>query len=132
MLTMLLIATFGLSSRTETASCDLIEVNHFYNADNKLQFRQLIFYDWNPEYNRHDIVTLDGSSCFIIVPEDDVLNYWPSKQGDLYIVQLDKQRRKIRAKMFIETWTQYDREVAKRHLVNPSDRRALFPPRGAK
>lgn len=132
MLALLLYVSLGLTSRMETANCDLVEVNNFYNENGIIQFRQLIFYDWNPEYKRLDIVTLDGSSVFVIVPEDDILSYWPTKRGDLYVVRLGKQKREIRAKMFVETWTAYDRERAKKHLISPSDMRVLFPPRGAK
>lgn len=141
MLALLLYVSLGLSSRMETANCDLVEVNNFYDENGIIQFRQLIFYDWNPEHRRFDTLAIeppnehdgesdiDGPPCFLILSEDDIVAHLPVKQGGSYVVLLSKQRREIRARMFHETWTLYDREKAKRHLVKSTERRVLFPQR---
>lgn len=49
--------TIAAIPRGETLdeSCDLMELNHFYDDNEKLVFTQLIFRDWHPTLNRYVI-----------------------------------------------------------------------------
>jgi hypothetical protein len=48
LLTWVLCATVGSGSAAVTEQVDLIELNHFHDADGEHRFDQLIFYRWHP------------------------------------------------------------------------------------
>lgn len=127
MVALILCASLGLGSGWQTATVDMVEVNNVYDPETyKLTLRQLIFYDYNPQSQRMEIVDVDGS-CFILLEKHNVLDLWPTKIGSLYIVKLRGRQREIKARMFRETWTTHDREVAKKTWVKFDDMRLLFP-----
>jgi hypothetical protein len=122
---LLLCLAVAIGPREDVAYCDLVEVNHYYK-EGRLQFTQLIFYDWNARYRRFDALRIDPASMYIIVQEDQFLQRLPKQIGDSYHTKLPGDRHAVVARMHIETRTTYDREAAKRDLVKIDDRRVLF------
>ncbi|MCC9608530.1 hypothetical protein LOC68_09810 [Blastopirellula sp. JC732] len=94
---------------------DLIEVNHYYDAQGRHVIDQLIFWDWDRDRfqirawrlikNESQLPTRDWD-------RDQYVCYW----RDL------TQLRKVYAPQKRETWTNYDPEVLEREIY-PRERR---------
>jgi len=99
---------------------DLVEVNHFYDENGKLVFDQVIFYDWCPEQSRFNVRAwrlLKQASQF---PRKN----WTRESYDSIWRDGDVIRR-VTAKSFRETWTQYDPELVERAALPKEKRREL-------
>lgn len=99
---------------------DLIELNHYYDSEGKIVFHQVIFWDWSDEksclYVRSWRFFKSKRQC----PVKD------SSQGDYVAVWYDGNvLRRVRARSFLESWTQYDPEVCDRERFPQSNRREL-------
>lgn len=124
---------------------DLVEINHFYNAENenRLVFDQIIWWDlidgeyrvvaWrilkNVRENRVPPARPIGPARFVgghATPQyDRSLGMWVStwfdeKQNDLF--------RRVTALTYRETWTPYDPELVDREFLECSKRRGLSRP----
>jgi len=138
----MLLLLIALQSRLLTDQVDVIEVNHFCDAEAKLVFDQVIFWRWNPWESHYRVVAfrilkdVRGKSD---KPDDDSrLPPWigghasPDKRWDRggqwvshWWDELDKVYRMVTAPSFRETWTQYDPEVEDRQWLAMGNRAGL-------
>jgi hypothetical protein len=98
---------------------DLIEVNHFYDADAKHVFDQIIFYDWCDSTCRFQV------RAWRMVKRS---SQFPGRWGDSFRtswVEGGETMRKVTAKAMRETWTQYDPELIERDVLPVSERKEL-------
>jgi hypothetical protein len=100
--------------------CDVVEVNHFYDADGRLVFDQVIFWDWCDGAERHQVRAWRLlKSC----------SQWPARdwaRGGYLAVWIDGERlRVVRGTSLRETWTQYDPELLERQVLSIDARRDL-------
>lgn len=60
MLQIILFLVAGLGSHAAkneiSQQVDLIELNHFYDDLGRHAYDQVIFYEWSPDYRRHDVI----------------------------------------------------------------------------
>ncbi len=99
---------------------DIIELNHVYDGDGQLVLRQLIFWEWRPQAARHHVVAWRLWK----VGEPRPLRDWP--RGGYTLLFHDGQiLRCVRAEVFRETWTQFDREISDRRRLSQDGRRGL-------
>ncbi len=91
---------------------DLVEVNHHYDAQGRLLFDQVIFYDWSDVQRRFNV------RGWRLVKSQAQL---PVRQADgsyRSVWHDERELRRVRAKTRRETWPQYDPELAERqHLA---------------
>ena len=93
---------------------DLIEVNHFYDDQGRLVFDQVIYYDWSNQHDRYQVRDWRLLKSSSQVPLRDwrhggYTSSWPDfKQSDVL--------RRVRAKVFRETWEQHDPELEDREF----------------
>lgn len=101
-------------------SCDLVEVNSYYDNDGHLVFQQLIFWDWKPEESSYRCFAWMMIKCKKQYPVfDRSRNCWT-------VIFLDEGTlRRIRAPSVRYTWTQYDPEFLDREHLSPDKRRGL-------
>jgi len=101
-------------------SCDLAEVNHFYDENGKLVFDQVIFYDWDWEAERYQIIAWRLVKSPSILPVRDWANggYYSFWQDSLDV-------RLVTYPSIRETWTQYDPELIEREFLTKERRKEL-------
>ncbi len=85
---------------------DLIEVNHFYDESGKPVFDQAIFWEWIGDRYVVQAWRMIKRKSQVAVRED---GGWSMTWGENGI-------RKVKARDFRETWTQYDPELADRDV----------------
>lgn len=119
----LLTAAMGFSSGNEIPANDrvaLVEVNHYYDEYGKHVFDQLIFYDWNEENGRYDVV------AWRLIKHDTMLPTTDYDRGCYNVTWMDGDfPRLVRVEQIRETWTQYDPELLERDALPESKRREL-------
>jgi len=130
MLAVLLLLTAPPSTITEDV-VTIVEVNHVYSSDwGKVRFHQIIFWRMERRPNR-ETGQLEWD-CYVadyrMTDLDDyhlsgklgnyVFLLWDDKQGQIIL-------RRIRSTTFMETWTNYDREVGDRWRLPITNRRGL-------
>lgn len=100
-------------------TCDLVEVNHFYDEHGNLTFDQIIFYDWSDSRCRFDV------AAWRMVKSRAQL---PRTRGDGWAVQWHENglMRDVRVKAVRESWTQYDPELLERDYLPKEARRELM------
>jgi hypothetical protein len=103
-----------------TDTAEIVELNHFFDADGRLVFDQIIFWEW-----RDDLAGLHVFAWRLCKSSAQIpLRDWP--RGGYSATWFDGDRfRQVRARSFRETWTQYDPEVADHQFVPPDQRRGL-------
>lgn len=116
----LLLAVVPLPDGTLAETCDLIELNWFYDERGKLVFQQTIFYDWSSEYARYNVRDWRLVKTTAQLPQRD----W-SSGGYVAMWQDGEQFRRLQSKHFCETWTQYDVELLEREILPIEHRRGL-------
>lgn len=113
---------FSIVPRDDVAreSCDLIELNHFYDEHARLVFDQVIFYDWSAADSRYNV------RAWRLVKNPAQLPHRDWARGCYSAMWQDgEQLRQIQAKSFSETWTQYDPELLEREYLPKERRREL-------
>lgn len=122
-LTLIVAATLGLTPSTDVAQdvVDLVEVNHFYDEHGRLVFDQVIFYDWCGTNCRYQVRAWRLLKKPAQVPQRNYVtgeyeSIW--HDGDVL--------RRVRAKTFRESWTQYDPELREREYLPKEKRRELY------
>ena len=117
--TLVAVTVLSLTPSNDVASdsVDLIEVNHFYDEHGRLVFDQVIFYDWCTSENRYQVRAWRLLKKPSQIPHRDMntgeyLTTW--HDGDVL--------RRVQARSFRESWTQYDPELREREYL-PKDRR---------
>jgi hypothetical protein len=121
-LALVLLAAAGLSPDTPLASdrVDLIEINHCYNEDGQLVFRQLLFWEWNEldsDYHVAAFRVLRAQTSAVRI--DRQRNEYVASWCDSGVL------RQVRAPHSRETWTQYDPELEDRRIFPQEYRRGL-------
>jgi hypothetical protein len=98
-------------------SVDLVEINHYHDQAGKGVFRQLIFYDWSESSSRYDV------RAWRLVKSDAQLPV-RNPRNDLYVMAWHDGDllRVVSTRQVIETWTQFDPELAERNFL-PKDQR---------
>lgn len=141
----------ALPDRYLVDTCDRIEVNHVYDGDGNLVFDQVIFWDWNQVECRWDVVDWRLLKDVRASVTDEQRFEWrrlggpppvgewlgghafPKCRGDGYESEWFDGRdgvwRRIRAPIFLRTWTGYDREILERHRLPQGKRRRLYSPK---
>lgn len=107
-------------TRQPHETCDLIELNAYYDDCGKLAYRQYIFYDYSPDYRRYDVVfwCLESDAGPVI------------KRGGKYnVVFIDRMakstRKTMQAKLYRETHTVTDPERENKRFLSEVMRRVL-------
>jgi len=100
---------------------DLIELNHFVDADGREVFRQVLFYDWSPTHRRFIV------RAWRLVKTDSQIprRRWEPAQYRC-VWHDDGLMREVTAPSFRETWTQRDPERQNRKLVAEDARKPLL------
>lgn len=100
-------------------SFDRVELNHFYDDEGRHIFDQVIWYDWDI-HNRHTI------HAWRLVKNPSVIPILNRETGLYQSIFFDNDvLRKVTAKYYIETWTQYDVELVDREFLKKELRRDL-------
>jgi hypothetical protein len=106
----LLLAIVNIGSTPIVDRVDMVELNHRYGLDGQFMFDQVIWYDWNQEEERFDIVD------FRVISNSEAE---PLPKGRVWVSDwMDEGRylsskmtwRQVIASSYKETWTQYDPE----------------------
>jgi hypothetical protein len=103
-------------------TCDLIELNHFYDENGRLVFDQVIFYEWGvPVKDRYNVRSWRLVKHPAQLPQRDwSTNYYSALWQD------GEQLRHIYSRSYRETWTQYDVELAEREELPKEHRKELL------
>jgi hypothetical protein len=115
-------AVFCASPRDTVAreSCDLIEVNSFYDSDRRLVFDQLLFFDWSHDAGRYQL------RAWRMVKNQNQLPTFSTTRGCFECRWQDGVlERVISTKVTRHTNTQYDPELTERAHLAKENRREL-------
>ena len=105
-------------------SCDLTEINHFYDEYGRLVFDQIIFYDWSVSETRFNV------RAWRLVKDPSQLPQRDWQAGGYAATWLDGEKiRYLRSQSIRETWLQHDPELLEREYLPKEKRREL---KGAK
>lgn len=131
---------------------DRIEVNHVYDGDGHLVIDQIIFWGWNANSSRFEVVDWRLLKNVRDEITDKQRREWRCAGGksvpppvgkwrgghaypgvnyaeDAYVSEWFDERsdvwRRVTSPIFLETWTMYDRELVERALLPQSRRRHL-------
>lgn len=104
---------------------DVAEHNHFFDDQGRHVFDQVIFYDWCPIHNRHQVrawrLVKDPSQ----IPQRD----W--QDGGYFVLWYDQDvLRRVQAKSYRESWGQVDPELLEREWLPKELRKGLRPAAG--
>ena len=100
---------------------DLIEVNHYFDRSGKAVFDQVIYFNWDVEASRYNVV------AWRLLKEPNQRPRYRPATGTYFSAWHDgKVLRKITSDEMIETWTQYDAEAVERLLFPKKNRRGLW------
>jgi hypothetical protein len=106
-----------------TTHVDLVEVNHYFDAEGKPVFNQLIFYDWDEQAGRFNVVAWRLLKNPRQVPvSDSVTGKYSATWHDGRVL------RTVRAERRVETWTQFDPETFERAFLPKNERPDLVRP----
>lgn len=97
---------------------ELVELNTYYDDHGKLLFSQLIFYNWDKENSRYEIIDWRFYRA-----EATLFSFRGT--GSLVILYDDDRLRKIQCKFFRDTHTQYDPETLDREILPKEKRKKL-------
>ncbi len=106
-----------------TSHADLIEINHYFDAEAKPVFNQVIFYNWDEEAGRFNVFAwrlLKNANQFPVRNAETGIYSATWHDGRLL--------RTVHADRRIETWTQYDPETWERAFLPKGDRPDLVRP----
>lgn len=107
---------------------ELVEWNHYYDGQGRHVFEQLIFWDWNGKKGKHEIVDWRMYKHHGMIPIKD------ERDGMYKVIWHDAAHgggwRRVNAKYFRKTFTQYDPELEERKTLAVGDRRKLTMPKG--
>jgi hypothetical protein len=99
---------------------DVLELNCVYDSDGRLMLRQMIFWDWRRERFRYEVV------AWRLWKDDspEPLRDWET--GEFQLLWSDGEvLRSVRARVYWQTWTQHDPELADRQRLSQHLRRGL-------
>ncbi|MFO0905159.1 MAG: hypothetical protein U0939_19285 [Pirellulales bacterium] len=116
------LASLGSTPRDQVVvdRVDLVELNHYLDDQGKPVLDQLIFYDWSTADGRYQVRAWRLLKNPTAVPQRDGID------GEYLTRWQDGQvLRKVYARQFRETWTQYDPELVEREFLPKDKRRDL-------
>ena len=113
---LLLLGWLGAEPLVVTDRVDLLEVNHFYDANGEPVFTQFIWWDYNRAENRYDVRAWK-------------LDKGEPQQGGT-VTWWDGGVRRVVAGQRRETFTQFDPELTAREVLSTDRRRGLTPHKG--
>lgn len=122
----LIIAALTLLPSDDVAcdSVDLIEVNHYFDDEARHVFDQLIFRDWDARANRFQV------RAWRLLKHP---SQWPTHNwsiGRWEVIWHDGEvTRRVEAKAYRESWSQFDPEMRERDYLPKEKRRRLYTPR---
>lgn len=122
----LIIAVLSLLPSDDVAvdAVDMVEVNHFYDDEARHVFDQLIFRDWDARANRFQV----RAWRLLKFTSQSPTHNWST--GRYEIIWHDGEvTRRVEARAYRETWTQYDPEMRERSYLPKEQRRRLYSPR---
>ena len=123
MIVLLLLASLGLEPDCKPLRerVDLIELNHCFDHKGKLQFVQIIYWDWSPDYGRHHVITYVMMNANIQPPHRENGRDYVSRFYDPRV----SAEREIRSSCYRETFTDYDPERDNLRVFDLEYRRGL-------
>lgn len=110
-------------------SCDMMELNHFYDCKGCHVFSQVIFWERNPANGKYNV------RAWVLVEMRESLNRIPVKNeidGLWHCDWFDSDKgilRKIKSGIYRESWTQSDPEKENKKVLPEKYRLALIDPR---
>jgi hypothetical protein len=118
MIVLLAVIILTNGSRCEPCySCDVIELNHVHDPDNgSHKFTQVIIWNWKPEVNRHHV-----DAWWMV--DTSQLSRLPTRTNSGWRVRR-QDGVAVSARVYQETHSGYDREVADRAVWHESLRPA--------
>lgn len=102
-------------------SCDLIELNHFYDDQGRLVFDQVIFWDWSDDEGRYNVRAWRLVKNPTQLPQRD----WNGGGYSALWIDGEQTLRRVHCAAFTESWTQHDPELAEREFLSAERRRPL-------
>lgn len=123
-LILLILSSSGFSSKDKVLfeTCDLIELNHFYDDLGRHAYDQIIFYEWSPDYRRFHVISwvlIDSNSGATLSNTKE----WHSVE---WRDTENKVNRQLKSKLFRETFSNVDPERANKKLFDEKFRRRLL------
>ncbi len=120
MIALLLIFSVVPQSPFVTDHVDLIEVNHLHDANGRRVLDQVIFWQWDFAYSRHQVVAWRIYKA----PEQFPKRCW---RTDRFVTRWRDQAtwREVISDQCYETWTTFDPEVEERSILAIERRREL-------
>lgn len=114
-----LLLALVLGTTQPTVKAELVEVNHYHDANREPVFSQLIFYEWSAQRKRYDIREwrLIKNQSMYPVPKH---GRWLLRWHD------DGIMREVTIASVRETWTQHDPELVEREYLPQDQRLPLF------
>jgi len=112
---MLILLLLSSITYDQTQEVDLIELNTLYDGDDRVVFKQLIYYQWDWATNRYQCVD------WRLMKHHGMI---PVKRGQYYeSMWIDgEQQRRVRSSYFRRSWSRDDPEIEERERM-PKDRR---------
>lgn len=107
------------STQPQPVKIDLIEINHYHDANGEHVFDQLIFYEWSSQRKRFDVRDwrlLKNDSMYPVPKRGRWLLRWHD----------DGVMREVDITSVRESWTQYDPELVEREYLPQDQRLPLF------
>lgn len=99
---------------------DEIEINHLYNAEGERTLDQVIFWNWPKHHERPQVVAWRLWDAKKPMPTRNKVTC----RTELTWIDGEQPRRVV-AKVWRETWTQYDPEVEDRRFLSQNERLEL-------
>jgi hypothetical protein len=98
---------------------DLVEINHYQDAEGRKVLDQLIFYSWSRQTKRYQVREWRLIKCD---------SMYPVQQGRGYVVRWhdDGVMREVFARAKRETVTRHDVEIREQKQLHQCDRTPLF------
>jgi len=100
---------------------DAIELNHVYDGRGRLMLRQLIFWDWDERSARRHVI-----AWRLWKPGQPTPLRNAADVGYTLVFRDGKVLRRVRARVYRETWTQFDPEIDDRRRLSEDRRRGLI------
>lgn len=122
MITAWMLVVFAAIPTSETVvdRVAVAEVNHYYDGQGRPIFDQVIYYDWCPVTQRHQV------RAWRLIKRDELIPRRDWQRGGFLSRFRDGDRiREVWAAERRETWTQYDPELAERDYLPREHRRGL-------
>lgn len=100
---------------------DLVEINHYFDPGGKKVFDQLVYYDWDEDAQRYNVV------AWRLLKNKNQLPVRHPGNGKYYSSWHDRKLlRIVYASRQMETWTQYDPETFERKFLPKNKRPDLL------